>query len=75
MLETTKTITINGTSKSNNNQIIATMYCVFNENGTISSGSNIINQELYEANKEAVRADIDEFTALYRSDEDKEAQL
>lgn len=75
MLETTKTTTINGTSKSEDNQIIATMYCTFNENGTISSGSNIINQELYEANKEEVRTDIDKFTALYRSNEDMEAQL
>lgn len=72
MLETTKTTTINGTSRTNDNEVVATMYYTIGKSGTVSNNMNIVNKELYEANKAAVRADIDNFTALCRTEEDAE---
>lgn len=70
MLETTKTTTINGISKTDDNQVVATMYCTIGASGVISNNVNITNKDLYEVNKTAVRADIDEFTTFCRTEED-----
>lgn len=72
MLNTTKTTTINGTSTTEDNKIIATMHYSLSENGSVAVNSNITNKDLYEANKEMVRADIDAFTELCRKEEDEE---
>lgn len=72
MLRTTKTVTINGSSILKTGELVATMYCAIAEDGNVSSSQNIVNRELYEANKDSVRKDFDEFTALCRLEEDKE---
>lgn len=71
MLKMQKSIALNGSSQLETGEIIATMYHTIDENGTTSSGSNVINTNLYESNKEMVRADIDEFTSACREEEDK----
>lgn len=72
MLKTTKTVTINGSSILETGELVATMYCAIAEDGNVSSSQNIVNRELYEVNKDSVRKDFDEFTALCRLEEDKE---
>lgn len=72
MLKTSKSITINGTSKLSTGEIVATMHCTIKENGEIVSSDNIVNKSLYDENKELVRADMDEFTMYCRLIEDGE---
>lgn len=71
MLKTTKSVVINGTSRTEAGEIIATMHFSISENGNIQSSDNIANKELYKANKSLVRTDMDEFTAKCREEEDK----
>ena len=71
MLKTTKSVVINGSSRTEVGEIIATMHFSISENGNIQSSDNVANKTLYQANKDAVRADMDEFTALCREEEDK----
>lgn len=66
-------ITLNGVSSvmENENQIeVAYMNATVNEYGHSSISTNITNQEFYEKNKVACRADIDNFTAKVREIED-----
>ena len=71
MLNTTKTLTINGTSTTEEGEPIASMFCTIEANGMTSENSCIINNVLYEKNKDLVRADMDAFTVLCREEEDK----
>ena len=70
MLVTTKATTINGTSKLSTGEVIATMQYSIKENGKPVSTSAVANEDLYEQNKDLVRADMDEFTAYCRKIED-----
>lgn len=71
MLKTTKTTTLNGNSITEDGTFIASMHCTIDDNGNISTSSNISNKELYEKNKAMVRKDMDDFTALCRNKEDE----
>lgn len=73
MLKTNKTTTINGNSVTADGQHIASMYYSIDGNGNVNSNTNIVNTELYEQNKDTVRADVDEFTTLCRNIEDEGA--
>ena len=67
MLSTTKTISLNGTSTVEVNGA-KTPVVYFNaqikSDGTYNVNYSVQNDELYKANKEAVKADRDEFEAL-----------
>lgn len=71
MLKATRSVVINGASKLESGEIVATMHFSINENGNIQSSDNIVNKALYQENKKQIRADMDEFTALCREEEDK----
>ena len=67
MLTTTKNITLNGRSEfevEGQKKIAATMTAVLGENGSLSKSENVIDIVLYEANKEAVQADMKEFSDM-----------
>ena len=77
MLKITKSITLNGTStivaeESGIGTQVVSMNAKIAEEGNSNINTVIINKDLYEANKEACRADIDEFTAAVRAIEDAE---
>ena len=67
MLSTTKTISINGTSSVDVNGV-KTPVVYFNAqiqaDGKYNVNYSVQNDELYKANKDAVKADRDEFEAL-----------
>ena len=67
MLTTTKTISINGTSSVEVNGV-KTPVVYFNAqiqaDGKYNVNYSVQNDELYKANKDAVKADRDEFEAL-----------
>ena len=67
MLSTTKTISINGTSSVEVNGV-KTQVVYFNAqiqaDGKYNVNYSVQNDELYKANKDAVKADRDEFEAL-----------
>ena len=67
MLSTTKTISINGTSSVDVNGV-KTPIVYFNAqiqaDGKYNVNYSVQNDELYKANKDAVKADRDEFEAL-----------
>ena len=67
MLSTTKTISLNGTSTVEVNGV-KTPVVYFNaqikNDGTYNVNYSVQNDELYKANKDAVKADRDEFEAL-----------
>ena len=67
MLSTTKSINLNGTSSVEVNGA-KTPVVYFNAqikiDGTYNVNYSVQNDELYKANKEAVKADRDEFEAL-----------
>lgn len=71
MLNTNKTLTINGTSSTAEGETIASMYYHIEKDGMVSENNSIVNNALYEKNKELVRADMDAFTTLCREEEDK----
>lgn len=62
MLKTSKSININGTSDIDG-QVIVYMNATISTDGSSNANINkaISNQELYKANKEAVRADMASF--------------
>lgn len=74
MLKTNITsITLKGTScieNEGNSVQVVTMAATIAEVGHSSISQTITNQSLYDANKDACRADIDEFTAKVREIED-----
>ena len=67
MLSTTKSINLNGTSSVEVNGV-KTPVVYFNaqikSDGTYNVNYSVQNDELYKANKEAVKADRDEFETL-----------
>lgn len=67
MLSTTKSINLNGTSSVEVNGV-KTPVVYFNaqikSDGTYNVNYSVQNDELYKANKDAVKADRDEFEAL-----------
>ena len=67
MLSTTKSINLNGTSSVEANGV-KTPVVYFNaqikNDGTYNVNYSVQNDELYKANKDAVKADRDEFEAL-----------
>ena len=73
MLNSTKSISITGTSKVtiNDGEVIAVQLSAnISERGNSNINTVIVNQSAYDANKADCRADIDEFTALVREIED-----
>ena len=75
MLNVNKSITITGSSKvtHNDSEVIAVqLHANISEQGNSNINSVIVNKEAYEANKDACRADIDEFTLMVREIEDAE---
>ena len=67
MLSTTKSINLNGTSSVEANGV-KTPVVYFNaqikNDGTYNVNYSVQNDELYKANKDAVKADRDEFESL-----------
>lgn len=70
MLSTTKTISLNGTSSVEVNGV-KTPVVYFNaqikSDGTYNVNYSVQNDELYKANRDAVKADRDEFEELVES--------
>ena len=70
MLSTTKSINLNGTSSVEVNGV-KTPVVYFNaqikSDGTYNVNYSVQNDELYKANKDAVKADRDEFEELVES--------
>ena len=67
MLSTTKTISLNGTSTVEVNGIktpVAYFNAQIQSDGKYNINQSIQNVDLYKANKEAVKADYDEFEIL-----------
>lgn len=78
MLETRKSVTLNGTSQikagENGNMIpVVSMTANIAKDGNSNIVTTVINKDLYEANKEECRADMDAFTDAVRAIEDEEA--
>lgn len=72
MLRTETMISITGTSITEDGMAVSSMVCTISANGRVSTSTNVINEDLYEANKEMVRNDEDEFKAYCREFEDLE---
>ena len=71
-LTTTQSISLSGESKIDG-VIAVRMTAKITEDGNNSNiVTTIVNQDLYEANKEACRADIDAFTSYVREVEDNQ---
>lgn len=72
MLEVTKNITLNGVSKIGD-QIVAYMNANLSTdgNGSNNVNTNIVNRELYNANKVQVRQDIADFDEMVYAQEDE----
>ncbi|WP_433322442.1 hypothetical protein ACRHK7_01080 [Weissella tructae] len=70
MLKITRSTTVDGTSVMEDDSIVATFYGNITGDGTNMS-MNVINQELYDANKKQVRADKREFDDFVYDLEDK----
>ena len=67
MLSTTKTISINGTSSVEVNGVktpVVYLNAQIQADGKYNVNYSVQNDELYKANKDAVKADRDEFEAL-----------
>lgn len=72
MLNTTKTINLNGESRIGDT-IIANMYATLSTTGSGNENINktILNQELYNENKTEVRKDMRAFEDLVYEEQDK----
>lgn len=68
MLETTKQVTVSGSSIIDG-KVVATMYADLKQ---LSISKSIIEKSDYEANKETVRADFSEFEQFVFDEQDKE---
>ena len=67
MLSTTKTISINGTSSVEVNGVktpVVYLNAQIQADGKYNVNYSVQNDELYKANKDAVKADRDEFESL-----------
>lgn len=75
MLSTRKSITLTGNSSITTDESTMTavqMTANVSEQGSSSVSIVIVNQQLYDANKNECRNDIDEFNLLVREIEDTE---
>jgi len=63
MLESKKSITLSGYAKINNSLVVSLTASIGTDNNSGTVNQNIINSELYEANKVEIRKDIAEFQA------------
>ena len=75
MLSTRKSITLTGNSSITTDESTITavqMTANISEQNTSSVSIVIVNQQLYDANKNECRNDIDEFNLLVREIEDSE---
>lgn len=72
MLEVVKNMTLNGVSKIDG-QPVAYMNASLSTdgNGSNNINTNIVNRELYNANKEQVRQDIADFDEMVYAQEDE----
>ena len=72
MLEVVKNMTLNGVSKIDG-QPVAYMNATLSTDGNGSNkiNTNIVNRELYNANKEQVRQDIADFDEMVYAQEDE----
>lgn len=72
MLNTNRTINLNAESKIGG-QVVANMYATLSTNGTGNENINktILNQELYNQNKDEVRKDMRDFEDLVFEEQDK----
>lgn len=69
----TTSITLRGTSLvtvDGDQVLVVDMHAAIHENGHSSVSSTIMNQEIYDCNKENCRSDMDEFAAKVREIED-----
>ncbi|MGM0215471.1 hypothetical protein [Enterococcus sp. AZ109] len=70
-LKSTKSVMLSGSSEIDGQQVIYLSANVTTENaGNTTINLSVQNQELYKANKEECRKDIDEFTKKVREIED-----
>lgn len=77
MLETTKSTTLTGVSKVEDDGRtinVVSMTANIKSDGASNVNTTIINQTLYESNKKQCRADIDGFNQIVREIEDSEVQ-
>lgn len=63
MLESKKSITLSGYGKINNSLVVNLTASIGSDNNSGTVNQNIINSDLYEANKAELRKDIAEFQA------------
>ena len=63
MLESKKSIMLSGYAKINNSLVVSLTASIGTDNNSGTVNQNIINSELYEANKVEIRKDIAEFQA------------
>ncbi|EKW99375.1 hypothetical protein [Ligilactobacillus saerimneri] len=75
MLKTTKSITLNGESIINGTRVAYFTANLYNgDGGADVSNTRIVDQDLYATNKQAVRADQNEFQNIVYSEQDKLAE-
>ena len=74
MLKTSKTINLTAQSCTEDGVPIVTMTFMCPQSGRSVSNTTVVSEELYDANKEMVRQDIDAFTELTRSIEDENSK-
>lgn len=76
MLKTTVSKTMSGNSVVKTvdglESVVASMSASIQEDGTISINKYVSNKELYNANKDEVRADMEAFEAAVYKEEDTE---
>ena len=73
MLRTSVSKTVTGTSMVKSGDvdvIVASMSASIHEDGNVNINKTIVNRDLYDANKEDVRADMEAFEELVYSMED-----
>lgn len=73
MLKTNIAKTINGSSMVTSGEtelVAASMHATISENGSVNINKNIVNKELYDANKDEVRADWAAFDEFVHNQED-----
>jgi len=75
MLESKKSITLSGYAKINNSLVVNLTASIGTDNNSGTVNQNIINSELYEANKVEIRKDIADFqTKVYEVQDELAAE-
>lgn len=75
MLETKKSITVTGYSKINTTLVVSLTASIGTDNNSGTVNQNVINTDLYEANKTEVRKDIADFqTKVYEVQDELAAE-